>query len=226
MQDNHIKDPAKIGKLVERFRKIYALPETKNIPSMFVPHDAVHVMTGLGIGIADEQRVSIYEVAMAYPWWRRGLGTAFSREKSVHEGQLQIVKGERVAYYESPGQLAPSDFCRVQVGTVRLDKREVEEQFVLGQQMNQIIRQLTGKGYRRLTGEEVANLDFEKVDFTAQAHAIKNKYEKPENREIEKTMAGIFHDASVRRGRADDIPAAGFPWHGPLKKSYSVSGTP
>jgi len=207
-----------LGSLAERLKQIYELPEG----NLFQPirHDGIHAMTGFDIGIADELRVAICETALNYPRNKAPLGRAFKREEALY-GMLKSAVTSRYNLNAAESGLARKSFRRIQSRTERLEKAEIEDLYLLGKQMNEAIRRLTGKYYRKLSVQDIVRIEFKDVDFVAEAQAIKQKYEKPKNKRVRDAMARHYYKAAARLGREADIPAQGSPWHGPQKRAYA-----
>ena len=175
-------------------------------------------MTGFGISVPDEIRISIYEIAM------KGGSKAEARNWAAHLHE-EMISNFREAWTINAEQnkLEHDRFNQAQKHVKPLSTEEIDAHFENGLLISDRIRQLTGKSYYWLEPHKVSGIKFSDVDFVASAQAIKEKYDAPKNRSLEKYTARIFFEAASRKGRGQDMPAPYSPWHGKHKKPFQPS---
>ena len=202
--------------LSKHFKKAFALKEDGRSLA-FMHHDGGHIMTGCGIGLAEELRIS----ALQYSLWDKGsLLAALAHQDSLYKQTIDWYKKTGPMNVAENG-LDEKEFQKVQARSVKLSKQEVDAFYGLGLEIQRAFVTLSGGRYRALSAEEISHLNFAQFDFTAQSQEIKNTYESDANRAVAEKSANILHYAALRKGIGKhDIPAAGSPWHGPLMKSY------
>jgi hypothetical protein len=186
-------------------------------------HDSIHVMTGFGIGVAEEMRVAIVEQVLVNSPERVTVESLVERAARVRElfiGTYLTPQFNRMNV--SAAGLQSTAFNHADAMTQPLAHAEITDLYQAARDMQAAIRQLTGKPYYFITPVEFAGIDFKDVDFTAQMNNIKLKHMLPRNAQVEQATAQILHEAAAAQGRSHDMPAAGSPWVGPLRKGYGA----
>lgn len=205
-----------IGSLSEKFKRTYRLTDSS---SLAITHDVSHITTGFGIGIADELRLRALEACLHNTENLLDLIETY-RDQSWMERTLKGWIRNTETLNAKENGLEQKQYQALQLRTVPLDMEEVRKFYQLGHEINEKIRDMTGKYLVWLSAKEIAALDVSKLDYTAEAHKIRTEFEKPENREIAVAAADILNKAAVRLKTGEAIPLAGRPWHGPLKKTF------
>lgn len=186
-------------------------------------HDSIHVMTGCGIGIADEMRVAIVEEAMVNAPSVSSVSRAFKRAARIRELFVNNYRDPVAQPLNiSPAGLQSEAFNLADAKTEMLSAEEVAALYEQGREMDRAIEKLTGKPYRNLFNADYAAIDFSQVDFTAQVSNIKLKHMLEGNAEVEKATAKILFDTATAKGHGHDIPAPQTPWVGPLRKGFGA----
>lgn len=196
-----------VGDMIGKYRRIFGLTADK----VGTYHDGVHAMTGIGIGIADELRVIAVET---------GLEDA-TRIAKPSDARNQIIDAWAMAQAELTNPY-PSSMVRngiendrslkIQQKTNLIADAEIEALFRLGDKMRIAILDLTGKEYRSIKPVDILALDFSKVDFSAEALAIKKAHETSENRAVAIELARLLRNAARAKGNEYDVPRATASW--------------
>jgi hypothetical protein len=210
MLDTGNSEPTKIGALITRYQDIYSLPSGMLGESF--QHDGMHAMTGLDASGRSELCIKVLQKGLT----EGPSGESFCagvHEIVLHEGLRAFYRNERRNMNAQSSRLAFEESCCIQSDLPHLAKGEIAEMHALAKKIDRTVRQVTGKPYRRLTNDEVAALDFNKVDFISETTAILRKYDTPQTRRIAEELAGVFQGSAKEKGQRFLPPAAGVPWH-------------
>ncbi len=200
-----------VGTLSRKFRAVYKLE-----PNLGIRHDAIHIISGLGIGIAEELRVAVLETHIRQNYWNehnRSLEYSFERQEDLHNTLVKWMLKEGPLNAKENG-IDKERFHAIQAKTEILTRDEVTELHNLGKEIYDAIIALTGKAYMDIPREDIGTMDFSKVDFTAQVRDIKARHDTPKNAEIARQTADLFFEATRGTARHMLIPAPNSPWHG------------
>ncbi len=198
---------ASIGDMTTYFNGLYALPRDPHM----IHHDAVHVMTGLGIGIPDELRIVIIETSLRDKTDSVRPDDAIDRALRNLNWALKD-KGESERSQNMKSSLQSQEMIQAQQTSGMLAIEEISKLFILGQKMRTAVYDLTGKHYMDLSGPELASLQSSRLDFSAEVLAIKNAHETPENRAVGVKIAKILRDNAKEEGWGLSIPRANGTW--------------
>jgi len=105
-----------------------------------------------------------------------------------------------------------------------IDPEEVEAHCGLARVLDDAIMRTTGKPFARLELQEFMGMDSAAADISSSVHALKEKYERPQNRLVREKTAAAFHAAARRRDPAWAalVPAVGSPWRGVMMERYAI----
>lgn len=196
-----------VGDMIGTFRHVFGLKAGK----IDTFHDGVHAMTGIGVGVADELRIIAVET---------GLEDA-ARILEPEDAKNQIIDAWAMAQAEltspHPASMVRNGIeneqsLRIQQGTELITDAEIKALYKLGDKMRTAILDLTGKEYLSLRPVDILVLDFSKVDFSAEALAIKKAHETPENRAVAVALARMFRNTARAKGKDNGIPRATASW--------------
>ncbi len=196
-----------IGDMASYFNGLYALPRDPHM----IHHDAVHVMTGLAIGIPDELRIVVIETSLRDKTNSVRPDDAVDRALRDLNWALQD-KGESERSQNMKSSLQSEEMIKAQQTSGMLSMDEVSKLFILGQKMKKAVFELTGKNYMDLSGPEVASLQASRLDFSAEVLAIKNAHDTPENRAVGVKLAKILRDNAKEEGWGLSIPRTSGTW--------------
>lgn len=178
----------------------------------------MHAIFGYGIGIADEMRVRAAEHVLYLVPQKAGLAPRPHSHRAVISERntfFQIIHAyvcQQMSLNVSENGIEQHSFQRAQRRAVLVSKAELGAIHKLARQFNRQVWRRTGKKYAELTTIERAQLDLSRSEFVKKAQAIKNKFEKPANRTVEKKSSRILKNAARLQGVVHHIPAAGQSW--------------
>ena len=201
--------------VTDLFKKTFRLQE--NLGG-YIFHDGLHAITGLGISVPDELRVTVFEQALGTRKAKRGLTEQFQRQSYLRETLLSYHRNylsDRLNI--QPSLYQNSSFSEAQLKTVPLDKREVIALRQVAADLEILFRRVTGKGYYDLSNESLGKLDIDTFDVTDTVHQIKNAFQKKENAAVEIDMAKAIAEQETAGAF---IPSPNVPWHGPKSRPY------
>jgi hypothetical protein len=196
-----------VGDMISKFTGLFGLPPK----AALIFHDAIHAMSGLGIGIADEQRVIAIEHGI---YCRNGSRNYTTAENEIIEA-FAWAKQEIVspAIPESlQNGLDKGRAIKAQKDTKMIGHDEIQRLFDIGIRMRDAIHHLTGKNYANLSLAQISALDFSRVNFAGEVLAVRQKHETPENRAVAVRLAKALRDAAKKEGRGLEVPRAGNSW--------------
>ncbi len=211
--------------MVAEFQRIYALPsEADGIAADL--HDSLHAYTGFGITGADELRVDVYATALTASGcelYEDIVDKAVRNMNRLHKQlQEQARNPDKNIFDVEHTRLNSADFLAAQDGLEALSRREVGRHVHQAMELSRAIRKVAGRGILDLTSEDLAGLDFSRLDISGQTTQIKCDLQSTRNGEIEAAALGVLHAAAAKEGRAHDIPAPNTPWHGAAKRSFRL----
>ena len=214
-----------IQDMVNEFQRIYALPsEADGITADM--HDSLHAFTGFGITGADELRVDVYATALT-------ASSVLTRE-DVIDRAMQSIKGLHAQLKKQAQQpddnvfdvghtqLDSSKFLATQTDIEPLTRREVSMHVDHALELSRAIKKVSGRGMADLTSEDLATIDFSRVDFSVGAAQIKQDLQSERNAAIEVAAIGVLHEAADKKGRGQDIAAPNTPWHGAARRAFKL----
>lgn len=213
-----------IADMVSEFQRIYALPsEADGIAADM--HDSLHAFTGFGITGADELRVDVYAVALtASSILTREdvIDRALRSSNSLHaQMQKQAQQPDENVFDVGHTKLDSSKFLAAQADIEPLTRREVAMHVDHAFELSRAIKKVAGRGMADLTSQDLATIDFSRVDFSVGAARIKRELQSPRNAEIESAAIGVLHTAAEKEGRGQDIAAPNTPWHGAARRAFT-----
>ncbi len=198
---------------VQRYLKIYRLKEEHELSG----HDALHAMTGYGIGLADEMRIALVEGVLCGEFNSGNMPQAMEHMKST----LRMGKTMAVLpflYNDEENGLNKWKYRFNQLATRPLKEEEVREVCDMAQDIHKALMKLTGFDYRHVPLKMIMEIDFSKLDFSDQAREISVKHQIPENREVAVRSAMILRDAARDENGGILPPRAGRSWLDGLKR--------
>lgn len=208
-----------VGGLTRHFHDVYGLRDGKYGMSV-VKHDALHVMTGYGLSLWDEEGLQVCDKvihnredqadAAAEYFFRLEYTRA-----TTHGGRLADTNDVYPSLLKSPAVM------RAQRGAETMSKEERRALMVLACEMRERLHDAIGYMYANASESEVRSLAFVDLDFTARAQEIKQALISRRNRDVEEKTAQALHEESMKR-RNQPMPRAFSPWHGPGLKLFDL----
>jgi len=171
-------------------------------------HDAVHAMTGFGVGEVNEQRVSAVIDGLE--------NTRSEPEEEFDPAFADILAMAAEEYVRENGDPQPKyankKFLAAQKHAKPLDPKEIEAYFQLGRKMEAAISAATGHGFSQVSSAALSAVAFEKLDFSAEAFSIRAEFETAHNRRVENLSRNTLETESLRQTGQSAIPPTGKPW--------------
>lgn len=200
-------EPRTLGGLTDYFRDLFGLhPSDLSEPHL---HEAIHVMTGFGIGIADELRVDIYQGVMD---GGRDMGPL--RVKFLFDASRRFIAGQ--SYLGAKHSFLETGAWRqAQLETEIICRAEQKEHERLAVRILSKFMDVAGRPMSWATLDDLKKIEASRLDFTAEAQAIKSKYCRSKaERMLERDAAKAFDAASMEL-RGQHMPRPFKPWWGP-----------
>lgn len=193
--------------VIDRYQRVYGLP------SVDPHHDAVHAMSGLGIGVCDELRVAAIECGLHHP-------NTFVPPEGLFWQQCGILKAMLQTYDEQILEGRTTPYNVSQLRAQALTRQEAVEFFHFGRDMAHAFHKKTGIDFMKIKTGDLQRLDFKGLDFSAKAADIRARHERPTNAAVARAMTRAFRQSADRWGtRKSAIPDAGKSWrHQPAKR--------
>lgn len=211
--------------MIDEFQRIYALPSEADGLSADL-HDSLHAYTGFGITGADELRVDVYATTMtasSFEVYEDIVDKAMRNANRLHKQFLeQARKPDENMFDVEQTKLDSAQFLAAQADIEPLSRREVGMHVHQAQELARAIKKVAGRGILDLTAQDLASMDFSRLDMSVQAAQIKQSMQSPRNAEIEAAAIGVLHSAAEREGRGQDIAAPGTPWHGAARRAFKL----
>lgn len=117
------------------------------------------------------------------------------------------------------GLLSTSKWRQSQRAFRFMSRKAHHEYRDLAEDMDAAIRRVTGKPYRKLTTQEIADLDVRGLDFSVRFRDIRVRHSTAEELRAQEEAAEALHDASMKL-RGQPMPTAGA-WFGPRMRMFS-----
>lgn len=207
--EEEVKPAVSVGDMIRKYGEIFGLQTGYGLAS----HDAVHAMTGIGIGVQEELRIIAVETPL------RDIFGYFSVHDAKEEVESGLAFGRKGVSKEKPEKeftngIENDKSLKIQQRMGMISDGEIEDLYALGVKMRDAIFKMTGRQYGQLKGDQVMELDFSRLDFSSEVLAIKKRHAEGENREQAICLAKVFRDAAKKKkdGSALLIPRAGGSW--------------
>lgn len=196
-----------IGNMIEKYRDAYGLHGLKgDLPA--VHHDAVHAMTGLGIGGLDEARLSaviagiinkLPEVVVA------DHGRNIAKMRSIFTGNSHDYHSD-FSPFES--RKTAHAFTHAQ----ELKAEELVSLHALGRLLGERLEEKLGVRYGQARPENIMALHHADFDISEEVQRIKQTHETPINRRVERVVSNMLGQSSLEKTGGSGIPAYGQSW--------------
>lgn len=213
LQRYRAKDPATLGPAAEKFHGVFALSAGRTPKEMH--HSGVHILLNLGITVADEMIVSLYDLPLTF---------RFAAPQKFTEDQYEVLVGSFLGRKNDNEKYGPSllltpEFAAAQARTEMLHPEEIAAHRKLAREFSAQIERKIGLPYRTMSAEQVGNLVVAEFDLSAQVAEIRARYLSDRNQRVDGMSALALEDRSWQL-RQQHMPLPGSCWFGPKKRYF------
>lgn len=196
-----------IGDMIEKYRDTYGLHGLKgDLPA--VHHDAIHAMTGLGIGGLDEARLSAVIAGII-----NKLPEVVVADHSRNITKMRsIFTGNSHDYHSDFSPFESKRTAHAFAHAQELTAEELVAMHALGRELGERLEEKLGIRYGQARPEKIIALVHSDFDVSGQVQAIKLAHENPVNRRIERVVSNMLEQSSVGKTGQSQIPAYGQSW--------------